>query len=394
MTTNESFTPSHRHRWGVLIIFMAAHAINDGYLWLIPPLLPSVREHFHLSYMEMGVFYTLFRFLGDVLQAPAAYLVYLAPLSTVLVVGLLWVVTGMFLASLSPSYGMLMWISAISGTGRATYHPLAVTMISRFFGRQALGRAVALHLSGSSFGNIIGPLLVGMLLSRSSWRVPIQIWSVLGILIGVSLFFFLKNQTPVSARERKPLRLPLLSRPLMVYVLALGIWGIAQGGLMAFLPLFLVDYRGFTIGEAARLYALMAVASTISRPFLGALMDWMGKRKPVIIGGFIIASLSILCLSALKTPWITYAAIFSFGVFASGHSGLSDIFMIEMIPSHRREETLGFIFTVRMGMASLAPLIVGVISEHIPLGDAFLMLAAFPLVTIFLLSRIEEKPMD
>ena len=123
-------TPQHQHRWIILAMFMTAHAVNDGFLWIIPPLLPAVREHFHLSYTEMGAFYTLFRFFGDILQAPAANLVHLAPTFAIISGGLLWSSMTMFFASLSKSYSMLLWISAASGIGRATYHPLAVAALS------------------------------------------------------------------------------------------------------------------------------------------------------------------------------------------------------------------------------------------------------------------------
>lgn len=152
-------TSQNRNRWGILIVFMTAHATVDGFIWIIPPLLPSIREHFHLSYTEMGAFSTLFQFWGDVLQAPVAYLVYLAPTSVIMAGGILWSSVGMFLTSLSTSYGMLIWISVISGIGRATYHPLAVAMLSRVFGSDSLGRAMALHLSGSSMGQVFAPFL-------------------------------------------------------------------------------------------------------------------------------------------------------------------------------------------------------------------------------------------
>jgi len=37
-------TPQHRHRWFILMMFMLAHAVNDGFGWIIPPLLPAIRE--------------------------------------------------------------------------------------------------------------------------------------------------------------------------------------------------------------------------------------------------------------------------------------------------------------------------------------------------------------
>lgn len=191
----------------------------------------------------------------------------------------------------------------------------------------------------------------------------------------------------------KVLRLPFFSRSIGIYLLALGIWGIAQNGLMTFLPLFLVDFRGFSKGKAAAVYGIMALSGAICRPLMGALMDWMGRRKPVVVGGFIIAGMSIFAITIIKASWVMYPTIVLLGIFAAGHAGLSDTFMVEMIPSHRREETIGFIYMVRMGTASLSPIIVGFVSEQTSLFTSFLILSVIPIVTALLLSRAEEKPM-
>ena len=387
-------TPQHRHRWFILMMFMLAHAVNDGFGWIIPPLLPAIREYFNLSYTEMGAFYTLYRLFGSVFQAPVAYLVHLAPISAILGGGLLCSSVGMLLASLSSSYGALVWISAVSGIGRSTYHPLAVTTLSRIFGRDSFGRAMALHLSGSSAGMVVAPFLVSLLLSRYSWRFPLQVWSALGIVAGLSLFFFLRHQRQNLQPQDKALRWPFFSRSSGIYLLAVGIWGVSQSGLVAFLPLFLVDNREFSIGAAAATFGIMSLSGTVCRPFFGALMDRMGRRKPVVIGGFIVASISILIIATMHNLWALYPAIVLLGIFSTGHTGLADTFMIEMIPSHRREETLGFYYTVRMGVASLSPLMVGWTSERINLCNSFLILALVAGLSAVLLSQAEERPIE
>ena len=386
---------SHKQsRWVVMIVFMVAHAVNDGFLWVIPPLLPALRDHFHLSYTEMGSLYTLFRISGDILQAPAAYLVHIVPASVLTAGGLIWISVGMFLASLASGYGMLALSFAASGIGRATYHPLAATVLSRVFGREALGRAIALHMSGSGIGQVIAPFMVGLFLTYYGWRSPIMVWSGLGILTGLSLYVFLRRQRENLTPGGKVLSLPFFSRPMGIYLMAVSVWGIAQTALMTFLPLFLVDYRGFSKEKAAAIYGIMSLSGTICRPFLGALTDRMGRRKPVIIGGFIFAGLSILGLATMESLLTMYLCIALLGIFGSGHSGLSDTFMIEMIPSNRREETLGFIFTVRMSIGSLAPIIVGLIAERIPLPHIFMILAVVPMFTAAIISLAEERPME
>ena len=387
-------TSKPQPRWAIMIVLMIAHAVNDGFLWVIPPLLPAIREHFHLSYTEIGALYTSYRFLGDILQAPAAYLVHLVPPYTIIAGGLLWSSIGMFLSTLSTSYGMLAWTFAVGGIGRAPYHPLATTLLSRVFGRDTLGRAIALHMSGSSLGQVAAPFLVGLLLTYYGWRLPITLWSALALLAGLSLFFLLKRREENFSTTRKTLRLPYFSRPMAVYLLALSVWGIAQAGLMTFLPLFLVDNRGLSKEKAAAVYGMMSLSSVIFRPFIGAVMDWMGKRKPVLIGGFVICGLSILGLASVKSMGMMYLFIVLLGTFGSGHSGLSDTFLIEMIPSNRREETLGATFTVRMAIAAPAPLIVGFASERLSLPTIFLILSAVPILTALVLALAEEKPHD
>lgn len=387
-------TPQRRQSLFVLIVFMVAHAVNDGFGWIIPPLLPAIREYFNLSYTEMGALYTVYRLAGSIFQAPASYLVHLAPISLILAGGLLWSSIGMYVASMSSSYGLVVGTSAISGLGRSTYHPLAVTILSRLFGRESFGRAMALHLSASSAGMVIAPFLVGLLLTRFSWRLPLQVWSVLGILAGLSLFSFLRSQRQDLQPKSKALRWPFFSHSTGVYLLAVSIWGISQSGLMAFLPLFLVDHRQFSTEAAAVTYGIMSFSGTICRPFLGALMDRMGRRKPVVIGGFVIASISILGIATIDNLLMLYATIVLLGIFGTGHTGLADTFLIEMIPSQRREETLGAYYTMRMGIASLAPVMVGWASEQISLPNCFLSLALVAGLSALLLSLAKERPME
>jgi len=241
---------------------------------------------------------------------------------------------------------------------------------------------------------VLAPLIVGLLLSRYSWRLPLQVWSVLGVLAGISLYVFLTNQRLNLQPKGKKFHLPFFSVSMSIYLIAASIWGIAQGGFMAFLPLYLVDHRGFSVGSAAAAFGIMSFCGAICRPFLGALMDWMGRRKPVVIGGFIVSGISIVLLVTFEMRAVLYGSIVILGIFGSGHAGLADTFMIEMIPSHRREETLGFIYTLRMGISSLSPLLVGFASEHITLHRSFFYLAAAGGLAALCISFAEEKPVE
>jgi MFS family permease len=257
-----------KNRWFILVAFVIAHGVNDGFGWIIPPLLPFMREYFNLSYTEMGSIFSLFRLASSIPQAPAAYLVHFFPASYVLTGGLLWSSIAMFFASFSATYGVLLWLTAISGLGRATYHPLAVTILSRVFGRDRLGRAIGFHLSGSGVGMVVAPFLVGLLLTRFSWRLPLQIWCGIGLLAGFGLAFFLRHHYKEINPNVRSFHWPFFSRPLLIYILSASTWSIAQGGILAFAALFLVDERGFQPESAALIFGLMPLAGMVCRPYL------------------------------------------------------------------------------------------------------------------------------
>jgi predicted MFS family arabinose efflux permease len=265
-------------------------------------------------------------------------------------------------------------------------------MLPRIFDRDFLGRAIGFHLSSSAAGHTLAPFLVVFLLETYGWRAPLQVWSILGLVAGVSLFSFLKRQQVDFQAEGNVWRWPYFSRPLGIYLLAMAIWGIAQSGMTTFLPLFLVDQRGFSAERAAAVYGLISLPAVFCRPLLGAVMDWMGQRKPMINAGFIISGVAIWGLTVVETPWVAYPSFVLIGIFLAGHSGLADTFMVELIPPHRREETPGFAFTLRMGTASASPFIVGVLSERIGLIQVFLILGAISILSAFVLSLAEEKP--
>jgi len=65
-----------------------------------------------------------------------------------------------------------------------------------------------------------------------------------------------------------------------------------------------------------------------------------------------------------------------------------------MVPSQRREETLGFIYTLRMGIGAVSPFLVGVLSESTGLTVSFLYMAGVGGLAILVMSFAPEKPAE
>lgn len=375
----------------LLIAFMVAHAANDGFNAIFPPLLPLIREHFHLSYAQLGGFLSLFRFFGSVLQIPVGYLAHFIPSSTIMVSGLFWVSTGMLLATFAGSYWMLASACSFAGIGRASYHPLSFSLLSRVFPRKRLGRIIGLHMGASSAAHLIAPFLIILLADRFGWYWPIRLWCLYGIMAAFILLVVLRRQIGKERKvEGKALRLPYISSSLVFYCLFRICWAIARNGMSTFLPLFLVEKAHVSIKVATLYYVAMYLIEVMTRPMIGAFSDRVGRRKPVILSGCVLFGILFLALTVFQTKLVLLVIILGIGLFAGTIPVVGQTYAIEMIPSEQRERTLGFVFTIITATTTFTPLIVGYLADYFGLMQSFIILPLLIGVGMFFLFFTRE----
>ncbi len=378
-------------KW-VLVTFILAHAANDGFSAIFPPLLPLIRDHFKLSYAQLGGFFSLFRLFGSYLQVPAGYLAHFISSSTILVSGLLWLSTGVLLASFAGSFWALTASLSLAGIGRATYHPLSFSLLSKIYPKEKLGRIIGWHMTAPSVAHLICPLLVILLANRYGWYWPIRVWAVYGIATALMLLFVLrKNMVKQKKPEGKALRLPFVSSSLVLIVLFRMGWGIARNGMNVFLPLFLVENAHLSIQHATLYYMAQYVIELFTRPLVGVFSDKLESRKPVIIAEAILCCLLFIGLTIVRTKLALLFIILGIGLFAGTMPVIFQTYVIEMIPTDHRERTLGFVFTLNTAATTFSPLIVGFIADHFGLLKAFIILPAIIGVSTILLFFSKEN---
>jgi MFS family permease len=374
-----------------MIAFMLAHSANDGYNALFPPLLPLIRDHFNLSYTQLGGFLSLFRFFGNYLQIPAGYLSHFISSSTIIASGLLWLSIGVLLASFAKSYWGLTFSLSLAGIGRATYHPLSFSLLSKIFPKEILGRIVGLHMAASSAAHLICPFLVILLANRYGWYWPIRVWTTYGIVVAfIMLGVMKKNKEKEKKPKGKALKLPFISSSLVLYILFRMGWGIARNGMNVFLPLFLIEEANFSIKDATLFYMAQYVIHLFARPLVGAFSDKMGKRKPVIIVECILCCILFLCLTIFKTKLALLMIILAIGLFAGTMPVVGHTYALELIPREHRDRTMGFFFTLSTSITTFSPLIVGFIADYFGLLQSFIILTAIIGISTILLFFTKE----
>ena len=177
-----------------------------------------------------------------------------------------------------------------------------------------IGATQMFGMGGGAAGQfVVGPIIAGGLAWNHFW----MLLGVLGLLIGVALFFLIPEE-PSSERPaggltaiarafgtvfRNPQSIlcglisGLLFIPTTIFDM---IWGVR----------YLQEAHGLDYGAAVMRSAMVPVGWIIGCPLLGFLSDRLGRRKPVIIGGALVL---FVCLA-----WILYGKAGVFPPYALG----------------------------------------------------------------------------
>ena len=242
-----------------------------------------------------------------------------------------WLLVMGLLAFALPPLGYLFvedvrWLIALRflhGTATAVFGPIAMAVVADLF-RQTRGAALGSYTAATQAGAMLGPLLGGWLLTVAGFPAAFVAAGLLGT---VALLLFLVTRLPpqiphvASGTGAKALvhdmargaRTVVKNFRVMVTSATDGARQIANGALMAFLPIYVVSI-GMDAAQAGVLFGVQSVTSFIARPTMGWASDRIGRR-PLILGGLIICAMTIAMIpfTSMFAGLLGLSALFGFG---------------------------------------------------------------------------------
>jgi YNFM family putative membrane transporter len=228
-------------------------------------------------------------------------------------------------ASIAPSFEVLLALRVLTGLCLAGLPAVAMAYVAEEFHPSGLGTAMGLYISGTGLGGMTGRLAGGLLASTWSWRVAMAAVGGVCLVGGVWVALRLPSSrnfvaTPGTLRERMvglkgPLRDPVILRfALCGFVL--------MGSLVSF-----YNYLQYRLVKApfdlsptvVALVFLLYLFGTVSANWMGALTDRRSRRSVLMLGMAIMAAGALLTLSNFLPLVLLGASMMVFGFFG-GHS--------------------------------------------------------------------------
>lgn len=223
----------------------------------------------------------------------------------ILSVGVLGYAITLLMFGLSTSFGMLFIARSLSGILSSATMPTAMAYIGDNAPRAERGKGMGQLGAMTGIGVIIGPLMGGLLSSRSL-ALPFFVGSGLAFLAFLLVIFVLPEvHAPQAATGRRPaaarqMYLRVLRGPAGILLLLIFIMSFGMTNFQGMLGLYVVDKFAFDTTQVGAIWMLMGLILIVAQGLLvGPLIKALGELRLIQLGllggtlGFLAVALAV-----------------------------------------------------------------------------------------------------
>lgn len=360
--------------------------------------------------IDLGVNKTQVGFLGGAVNVGMAFTSLLVGVlvdrlgeKRVLVAGGLLTGLTVLVASRVGSFSILLMLLVLTGFWAASATPAGSKGIMYWFPSSWIGFALGFRQTGLPLGGALSALVLPALAVRYGWQGALLCAGGVAIFGALLVFIFYRENRQVKRREGQHSDFKLQLKGLVCYP---DLWLISGAALIlagtqftvvSYIELFYHEGLKQTIRFASYMLALTQLAGMGGRIFWGVLSDryFNGVRKyPFLLVILLIAAMCII-MSFLRPGlswWLLVIISWSLGFTAIGWNGLFIAMISELAGSELAGTALGISLTVTQFGVLLIPPLFGFIVDHTGLyRGGWTTLLAFLLLSLFLISRVNEK---
>ncbi len=304
-------------------------------------------------------------------------------------------------------YGHLVLARALLGVGEATYGVIAPTILMDLFARERRARILSTFYLAMPIGSALGLGLGATIATQWSWRMAFLVVGVPG-LIAAFAAFALPEPVRGASEGVDPDRLrahekagasredyvDLMVNSSYTYsVFGMCAYTFAIGGMLVWVPTFLINTRGLEQGNVGRLLGLVTLAAAVLGMTAGGrVADRLSKTNPRAL--FLVPGLAMLAsipfvlvgLLARSTP-VAFLGIFLAETLMFVNTGPCNAIIANVVmPNMRAAAYAVAIFAVHFLGDIWSPMLIGWVADtfgraemmNTTVGRAFAAVGALP----------------
>lgn len=311
---------------------------------------------------------------------------------------------GTLLSGFATGFWTLLIARAITGIGIGGEWAVAHALVGETVPPHVRGRYGSYLQSGSAFGRFLATMAGSFLAPWIGWRAVFVVSAVPALVV-----VFIRSKMPESdvwlklkeagGAAASPWRVvaemlhPAL-RKTTTLAMALTTCNMAAFWLKTiWLPTYLVQARGLTLGQSAALLLMDQIGSLFGYVAYGFASDRFGRR-PTFTVFAVLKTIGLLMItlgwnSAGGFTWVTFGFMLLLGFGEGSWGGIGPI-VSELFPTRVRASALGIIYNVSRGVQFLAPVAIAWVAARWTFGAGVALAAPFALLAGLIVWALPE----
>lgn len=347
------------------------------------PVLALFAEHLGAGPERIGLIVSVSTLTGVLLKLPSGALSDIYGRRFLLRIGVVAFGLPPFLYLFITDLNSLTALRFVHGLATAIFAPSALATVAELY-RERRGAALGTYTACTQSGALLGPFIGGYLAHVAGFDFAFVAAGVCGC-IAIVLFYSLhldvvtprvhqKGMRPLLAEMWKGFAIVAKNRKVLITSATDGAKMIANGALMAFLPLYGLTV-GLNPGEVGLLFSVQAGTSFFSKPIMGRVSDRVG-RQPLIIIGLLICAATFVCMPHVSIFALLLLLSAGFGFGEAVVSSSSSAFVADSSEFKTLGAGMGMQGTIGdIGHAS-GPLLAGILIANMSYAGAFTIIAS------------------
>ncbi len=347
------------------------------------PVLALFAEHLGAGPERIGLIVSVSTLTGVLLKLPSGALSDIYGRRFLLRIGVVAFGLPPFLYLFISDLNSLTVLRFVHGLATAIFAPSALATVAELY-RERRGAALGTYTACTQSGALLGPFIGGYLAHVAGFDFAFITAGVCGC-IAIVLFYSLhldvatprvhqKGMRPLLAEMWKGFTIVAQNRKVLITSATDGAKMIANGALMAFLPLYGLTV-GLNPGEVGLLFSVQAGTSFFSKPIMGRVSDRVG-RQPLIIIGLLICAATFVCMPHVSIFALLLLLSAGFGFGEAVVSSSSSAFVADSSEFKTLGAGMGMQGTIGdIGHAS-GPLLAGILIANMSYAGAFTIIAS------------------
>jgi MFS family permease len=390
-------TAGHRNYIFVLLCLLYFFDGLDRYI--VSSIFPYIKQEFALTDMQSGMLVATVYWSILVLVLPTSIIVdRWSRRKTISIMAVVWGIASLACTFVG-NFAQLFTARTILGAGEAGYGAGGAPVITALYPVDKRARMIGIWGASSYVANAVALGLGGFIAGTWGWRAAFGITAIPGLIVAV-LFFFIKDyktvelvktvkeaasgvSSKIKMKAGDAAREFLRTPSLILTYLGMGFVQFVAVGMLTWLPTYFNRTYNIPMGQAGLKAATIMVLTIIGAPLGGYLCDlWVRKnmnaRLVFSATTTIVSALFGFAAFYLFQGDIQYAVLMAMGLTTSAFVGAATTTCQEVVHPGLRAISggLSVIATSLIG-GSLAPVVIGAISDAAGIQTAMMVLPAF-----------------